>query len=83
MPMPTVSPPTRISCTSTPAMNGCSGVTEPGSLRAAGVQNTGPPELPGKTAKSSRKVGKDRIGVSGHEAMRPVRRIGNPAPLAE
>src|SRR5262249_29575858 len=45
------------------------------------VAKTGPPELPGKTAKSSRKVG-ETVGDSGYEATRPDRRIGKPQPLA-
>src|SRR5215469_11174180 len=43
----------------------------------------GPPELPGNTLRSSKKVGKVLEGASGNDATRPDLRIGKPAGFDE
>ena len=54
---------------SSPAMKPGAGALSETGVRPVGfcwrLMNTGPPELPGKTEKSSRKVGKSLVGVSG------------------
>ena len=68
---------------SMPAMKPGSAAVGAGRGGRCRATKTGPPELPGKTLKSSRKVGKALDGPSGNEATRPERRIGKPAALAD